>query len=252
VDLIKEGRACLASSFAAFKLTLFHAIVVSTTAMFIAFNFGADLSQGEYLITDFLFYFLPVFFVVRTKPADLLQGNPPTSKIFGPTTMFSFLSMVAVSWIVQGVSIALLKQQDWFVPQSIGTMAIYNVPETTTLFLVTIFLLGGCVIAVSFGATWRQPLTKNYGIIGICFVHIVILCIAYTVPYLSDMESLLNLMDMVNLPSDFRLMIAILSGSTAVLMVLWEKIVIIGPVANYLRKKTGRGRPVPTYNPIWG
>jgi len=159
--------------------------------------------------------------------------------------------MVAVSWTIEGVCISLLKQQSWFVPHAVGTIAKYNIPETTTLFLVSVFLLSGCGVAVSFGATWRQPLWTNYGLIAIWILQIATLCFVYIVPHLPS-EAILYVLDMVALPSDFRLIIAVLSGCTALLIILWEKLVIMGPVGGYLREKTGRGRPEPVWNPIWG
>uniref|UniRef100_A0A6B2KWT4 P-type ATPase A domain-containing protein n=1 Tax=Arcella intermedia TaxID=1963864 RepID=A0A6B2KWT4_9EUKA len=252
VDLIKEGRASLASSFAAFKLTLFHAIVVNTTAMFISFTFGSDLSQAEYFITDFIFFFFPVFFIVRTKPADKLLGNPPTSKIFGPTTMFSFLFQVAISWIGEGVIIALLKQQSWFTPNPVGTVAKYNIPESTTLFLLAILLLGAVGVTNSFGATWRQPIWRNYGLIVIWLLQIATIIFVYIAPHQSDMHNLASIMDMVPIPGDFRLQIAILGLTIAILIIAYEKVVIIGPVSQYFRKKFNIGRVIRSpLNPIW-
>jgi len=242
VDLVKEGRCCLVNAFASFKFTIFYSLS-ETTAMFVSYHFGADLSQLEYIVCDFLFFFPIVFFMVKSKAADRLRGNPPTFKIFGPTSLWSLLAPLALLWFVNGLAIFLLKRQPWFSPNPIGTIAVYQIPETTTLFLVNIFFLSASCITWSFGSKYRQPIWKNYGLMISFLGEIIIIILVFTLP--NRYLDVRNWMEMVVIPEDFLGVLAIVGLSSFFGMLLFEYICVIGPVAKFFRRLTGRGRPKP-------
>jgi len=216
--------------------------------MFISYFFGADLSQLQYIICDFLFYFPVVLLMVKSKAADELRGNPPTYKIFGPTTLWSILTPLVLLWITSGIVIAALNQQTWFVPNPVGTIAIYQIPETTSLFLINVFFLCGTTISWSFGSKYRQPIWKNVGLLLSILGEILVIIGVYVIPIYS--ENFRNFMEMVVIPSDFLLELAGIGVIAWIVLIFFEYICIIGPVAKYFRKKTGRGRPKPNLNPL--
>jgi len=246
VDLVKEGRCCLVNAFSSFKFTIFYSLA-ETTAMFVSYFFGADLSQMEYIVCDFLFYFPPVFFMVKSKAADKLSGNPPTFKIFGPTTMWSLLTPLAFLWCINGLIIYLLKRQSWFSPNPVGTIAVYQIPETTTLFLVNIFFLSAAMVAWSFGSKYRQPIWKNTGLIICLAGEIIIIILVFTLP--NQVKTFRDWMEMVVIPSDFLLVLAIIGISSYIAMLFFEYIFVIGPIAKFFRRLTGRGRAKPELPP---
>uniref|UniRef100_A0A6B2KWY5 P-type ATPase A domain-containing protein n=1 Tax=Arcella intermedia TaxID=1963864 RepID=A0A6B2KWY5_9EUKA len=242
VELVKEGRACLVNAFSSFKFTIFYSMS-EVTAMFISFTYGADLSQLEYIVLDFLFFFPVVFFMVQSKAASTLVGNPPTSKIFGPTTISSLLFPLLVLWSLNVVMIKLLQTRSWFVPNTVGTEADYQITETTCLFLLNTFVLSAASISWSFGSIYRKPNYSNIPLLVCWICEIIIIIIVFTIPFY--FEKFRNFMEMVIIPNDFLGIIALLGVLGFFLILSFEYVVIIGPVASFCRKKTGRGRPKP-------
>jgi len=240
VDLVREGRASLANGFASFKFSIFYSIT-ETTCMFIAYFFGADMSELEYIVADFLFFFPVVFYMSQTKAADVLKGNPPTYKIFGPTTLISLIVPLIVAWIADGISIYLLQQQtSWYQPHPIGTIAVYQIPETTSLFYVNLFLLGAGCITWSFGSKWRQPLWTNKPLMLIIAAECVMMGLVFALA--DKLSRFRDFMQMVVLPDDllvFNVLIGVIAG---VAIILFEFIFVIGPVSKFFRKLTGYGR----------
>jgi len=179
--------------------------------------------------------------MVQSKAADNLRGNPPTFKIFGPTTIWSLSVPLVVLWTINLISIRLLSTQSWFVPHPVGLIAFYQIAETSTLFLVNCFFLSAAAIAWSFGSKYRQPLYKNIPLV-VCFVlEVIIIFIVFVVPNRNTIFR--DFMEMVIIPDDFLLVIGLLGLAGWVAVVLFEVVFIIGPVAKYCRTKTGRGRP---------
>jgi len=103
------------------------------------------------------------------------------------------------------------------------------------------------------GAHWRVPLWRNYGVVFVLILHIGTIVFLYIAPF--NIASILNLLDMYNLPGSFRTLVLAVGGLTSLLMVVWERLVILGPVADFFRSKFNRGRPKLTeeqlISPIW-
>lgn len=51
--------------------------------MMIAFALQADLTQGMYMIEDFIIYLPISLLLVRSKASSELKGRSPTSRVFG-------------------------------------------------------------------------------------------------------------------------------------------------------------------------
>jgi len=185
--------------------------------------------------------------MVKSKAAERLRGNPPTYKIFGPTTLWSLLTPLALLWCINGLSIYLLKMQPWFKPHPIGTVAVYQLPETSTLFLVNIFFLSAACITWSFGSKYRQPIYKNTGLMLSFVGEIIIIIFVFTMP--NRNETFRNWMEMVVIPEDFLVTLAIVGLTSFMVMLVFEFICVIGPVAKFFRKLTGRGRSKPNLPP---
>jgi len=208
--------------------------------MFASFVFGADLSQGEYIVQDIFTYFVSTMCIMYTRPSNILRGNPPTGKIFGPKTIASILGPLVITWAAVGIMLNLLLKEPWFVPHTIGTKAVYYLPETTSLWLLSLFILPGCYIGMTFGSTWRQPIYKNIPII-IVFVISLTITVLFVGQFL-DLAPLYNLMEIVDLQNRFFSKIAVIGALSFAAVVIWEAFFVIGPVGKFLHHMTQRGR----------
>jgi len=226
---------------AAFKWSVIFGCI-QTTVMLISFFFGADLSQGEYIVQDLFTYFVSLMCMIYTTPSSRLKGNPPTSKIFGPKTISSILGPLIITWVALGFTLNYLKREPWFSPHSIDSslIAVYQIPETTTLWIVSLFVFPACYLALSFGTSWRQPMYRNIPLMVVALFGCAY--ILFFVGQYQFLQPLLQLMEVVALPSDFRIKLVIIGLTAAIAIVIWERIFVIGPVGNFFHKMTNRGR----------
>jgi len=169
VHLMHEGRACLANSFAMFKLTLICGFVELSQAMF-AYTHGTDMSEWMYLSIDF-FMFIPfAFYTVKSLASNKLKGDPPTAQVFGIRTLSSMIGIVAIGDIMIWLGIVALQHQPWYTPSQVND-SVYSIPETTTAWLIGNFVYCGVVVAFAFGSSHRQSLWLNLGLqISVLFV----------------------------------------------------------------------------------
>jgi len=234
-----EGRGALANNLAAFKWAVIFG-VFQTTLMFSSYFYGADLSQGEYIVQDIFTYFASTMCIVYTLPSTRLRGNPPTGRIFGPKSLASMLGPLIISWVSLTVAIVYLKQEPWFSPHPIGFIAKYDLPETTTFWIVSLFFFPACYISMAFGGPWRQPLYKNWPLLIV--IAISLLSIVLFVGQFNGLLPFLNVMEVVTLPTQFRIKLAVIGVITFFAVIIWERFFVVGPVGNFLHKWTRKGR----------
>jgi len=242
IDLIKEGRSCMATNFALFKYTLFMN-VTQATLMFVAYHYGGDLSEMEYVFLDFGFFFPTAWMMVITKSAPYLKGNPPTSKIFGPTTLFSYFGLQILAWLAILTVMIFLNKQGWYIQNEIGVVAVYQIAESTTLWYIALFLYPAVSISLSFGNSWRQPIYTNKPYMVTLILELIYLVIVFSMP--PGVFGWFSFMELVDVGSIFKGIIIVIGTSAFCLIIIWEKFIVTGPIASFFRKLTGRGRPPP-------
>jgi len=241
-DVVREGRSCLANAFSTFKYTIFYSLL-QTMQMVFAFSFHADFSQAMYVFEDFLVYIPMSFFMVKSRASKKLKGVPPTSRVFGPSTLGSLFGQLAITCLVSFGALVLLHRQSWYFPEQDPAIAASRkeagIPraEVTTVFFVGSFLYITAGLAFTFGGRWREPFYLNFGLLGTCLITYTAAILVLFVSYYSTRFA--TLFHFEHVPISWRGILFGISVSGSIIMVLWEKFVVLGELGDLIKQCLG-------------
>eukprot|EP00929_Paragymnodinium_shiwhaense_P069047 TRINITY_DN34836_c0_g1_i1.p1 TRINITY_DN34836_c0_g1~~TRINITY_DN34836_c0_g1_i1.p1 ORF type:complete len:1365 (+),score=345.52 TRINITY_DN34836_c0_g1_i1:125-4219(+) len=186
VDLIREGRACLATNLSTFMYFMVYGVsVTSVRVILTCFNSG-NMGEWTWLIMDL---FIGVVMVVgsctQSKALPYLADYRPTATLLGPRTvsaiLFPYLTML-MCWLLLAV---MLWQEEWYVEKYDPIRDLHLLPQYWFLrgdnfdSAVAVFMLFSCLTTTAFintyGGDFRQPVFKNKGVMVNYTVWIIIL-----------------------------------------------------------------------------
>ena len=168
IDVIKEGRCAIVTSFNIFKYMALYSMIQYATALTL-YTISSNIGDLQYLYID-LFITMPFAVTMsRTKPADKLVARRPLGRLMHPFVLFSMISQIFVQL---GFQMAIFfyirtlpgyKPIDFYKPKSWtpGTDQILCY-ENTMLFTFTTFQYVIVAMVFSVGRPYRQEFYKNY------------------------------------------------------------------------------------------
>ncbi|KAI7883302.1 hypothetical protein K492DRAFT_185103 [Lichtheimia hyalospora FSU 10163] len=269
VELIRQGRAALTTSLTGYKYLILYGQVMVMMKI-ITFYFSITMSQYVWIAID---VFITVFLswaVSQSKAADRLEPCRPTARLLGPQTLASCLGLVSINWIYMCCAFYMLYQQEWFRCNEFDSNAVdiskwwllADNYEAEVLTVVGMFMFINNAAVFSFGYKFRRPIYRNYPLIFLWALYIAIVSywtladpnrfgclfrlncgtpqvlqeLGYPVPptYIEDYNLPLghNIM-----PWDFRWRLWGLCLGNMATALLYERIIVLGPVHTYLAKR---------------
>lgn len=161
LDVIKEGRSSLVTSFSCFKyMSLYSAIQFVTVS--ILYKRGTNLGDFQFLYID-LFLILPLaIFMSWSNPYNRLVVKRPTANLVSPKVLIPLLSHIVVILFFQIVVWVFVQEQPWYMrPSPSDDDDDVKSSDNTMLFLFTNFQYILNAIVLSTGPPYREPMTKN-------------------------------------------------------------------------------------------
>lgn len=161
LDVIKEGRSSLVTSFSCFKyMSLYSAIQFVTVTLL--YKKGANLGDFQFLYID-LFLILPLaIFMSWSKPFDRLVVKRPTANLVSPKVLVPLLSHITVILVFQLYVWMYAKRQPWYQPPvPSNDDDDVKLTDNTVLFLFTNFQYILNAVVLSTGPPYREALYKN-------------------------------------------------------------------------------------------
>ncbi|KAJ8661683.1 hypothetical protein O0I10_002490 [Lichtheimia ornata] len=269
VELIRQGRAALTTSLTGYKYLILYGQVMVMMKI-ITFYFSITMSQYVWIAID---VFITVFLswaVSQSKAADRLEPCRPTARLLGPQTLASCLGLVSINWIYMSCAFYMLYKQEWFRCNEFDSNAVdiskwwllADNYEAEVLTVVGMFMFINNAAVFSFGYKFRRPIYRNYPLIFLWALYIAIVSywtladpnrfgclfrlncgtpqvlqeLGYPVPptYIEDYNLPLghNIM-----PWDFRWRLWGLCVGNMATALLYERIIVLGPVHTYLAKR---------------
>ncbi|XP_071840513.1 polyamine-transporting ATPase 13A3-like [Apostichopus japonicus] len=223
--LIREGRAALTTSFAAFKFMALYSMI-QFTSVIILNTVLLYLGDFQFLYIDiFLSIVLVMCFARSPANSGLTPVRPPT-KLMSSPVIVSFASHVAIQAAIQIAAFLLVQKCSWYQgaeelhEPSGHTVHSY---ENTSVFTVSCFQYLIYSVLFSNGAPYRNPIYTNslYMVAVICLVAVSFVMICW--PF----EWLLTVFELVAIPDwRFRASLLLLAGMNALLSYLIEAFVI--------------------------
>ncbi|XP_016982334.2 polyamine-transporting ATPase 13A3 isoform X2 [Drosophila rhopaloa] len=184
LNVIKEGRAALVTSFGIFKYMAAYSLVQFISVM-ILYSIDSNLTDKQYLYVDLGLISIFAFFFGKTEAFDgNLVKQVPLSSLISSTPLASLLIHLTVVTGFQVTGWIHLHQQPWFKPFQHADEEHLGCYENYTMFCISSFQYIILAFVFSKGAPYRKPLWSNW---PLCLAFIVNACvIVYLVIYPSD------------------------------------------------------------------
>ncbi|KAI8369377.1 uncharacterized protein BYT42DRAFT_617407 [Radiomyces spectabilis] len=178
VELLRQGRAAIATSFANYKFLIFYGESMAFWEL-LMFYFTVIAPQSIWITIDGFITTTMTFAITQAQPAAKLGPSRPTAKPLGAYTLASCFGIIFINFWFITMSVVWLFQQDWFVCNEFDSSAIDSAQwwllgdnyESEIISLVIIFQFFNNGALVNFGSVFRQAWWRNYTLVFIwcCF-----------------------------------------------------------------------------------
>ena len=180
VEVLREGRCALASSFASYKYMIMYGQIETINQLMNAY-FQISFYEWCWVFMDGIWTMTLAFTLPLARAAKKLSLTRPTASILGSATMFSACGVLVIHFMFIVIALATLFNQDWFQCRKWGSTDVSNVLvigdnyESETIFLVTGYMYINSAIVFNFGYEWRQAWIRNFIFVwlvfGYTFIH---------------------------------------------------------------------------------
>ncbi|PVU94276.1 hypothetical protein BB561_002695 [Smittium simulii] len=135
LDVIKEGRAALVTSFSCFKFMALYSMIQFTTVSLL-YTFGGGLGDFQFLYIDLFIIFPLSITMARTLPYGKLFIKPPTATLLSKKVLTSLFFQILLFFFLQKILYNLVKNQSFYTepihenPNEIGEIIIVSYENT--------------------------------------------------------------------------------------------------------------------------
>ncbi|KAH3665607.1 hypothetical protein OGAPHI_003795 [Ogataea philodendri] len=223
LDVIKEGRASLVTSFSCFQfMSLYSAIQFITVTML--YMEGTNLGDFQFLYID-LFLIIPLaVFMAWSKPYARLCAKRPTANLMSPKILIPLLGSICILLGFQFSIWRSIKDADdsWYIPPVPGNDDEVQCTDNTVLFLFGNFQYVIVGVLLTAGPPYRESVTKNLPFVG-AVVLTTLLSAGLT--YLDNHSWFGDLMDITYTPGGVKLTIFVAAAINYLLLAGARKMV---------------------------
>lgn len=219
LDIIKEGRSSLVTSFSCFQyMSLYSAIQFITVT--ILYKTGTNLGDFQFLYID-LFLILPLaIFMSWSKPYSKLALKRPTANLVSPKILIPLVCNIVLLLICQIFIWLWVKKEPWYVKPVPGSDDAVESSDNTVLFLFSNFQYILIAVILNQGPPYREPIQKNVPFL----LNLVAAIALSTALFFVNVDSSFGeLMQLTNLGGSFYYFILILAILNFALMVIGER-----------------------------
>lgn len=220
LDVIKEGRSALVTSFACFKyMSLYSAIQFVTVS--IMYSLGSNLGDFQFLWID-LFLIIPIaVFMGWAEPFPKLCVKRPTANLVSRKVLVPLMGEIFLLGFFQFLTWNLVKKEPWYSPPLRGgDDSEVQSSDNTALFIVSCFQYIFIAVILSVGPPYRQPISKNVPFLVTLVV--TVLC-TFIIMFLPIDSVFGEIMDLDYLSGQFKFTIVVIAVVNVLLSWAAEK-----------------------------
>nr|GAT56792.1 Ca-transporting ATPase [Mycena chlorophos] len=225
LEVLKEGRAALVTSFSCFKYMALYSMIQFTTVTLL-YSFASSLGDFQFLYID-LFVIIPVAVTMgRTLPYPKIHPKRPTASLVSRKVLASLIGQIVITSGIQVWGYLWVRQQTWYTPPpgpdsspSEGNQLESTNFENTTLFLLSCFQYVLVAAVFSIGPPYRKSMWTNGWLMG----ALGTLTIVNTVVLLAPPAGVSKLLTLMMLPLGGRSVLFLGAGVNAVLSMAFEQ-----------------------------
>ncbi|GAA5949133.1 hypothetical protein JCM3765_004021 [Sporobolomyces pararoseus] len=207
LEVIKEGRASLVTSFSCFKFMALYSLIQFTTVSLL-YAIASTLGDFQFLYID-LALILPIAVTMgRTEPFARIHPKRPTANLISKKVLTSLIGQIVLTSGFQIFTFFFIRTRDWYDAPTIDPDHLDIVSaENTSLFLISSFqyILVAAVFCV--GPPYRKPLYTNRWLV---FVLVALSSFSLYTLFTPSSSYIFSLLEFVTLPHDFHLELLLL------------------------------------------
>ncbi|KAI6121503.1 hypothetical protein F5141DRAFT_1259004 [Pisolithus sp. B1] len=219
IEVIKEGRAALATSFSCFKYMALYSLIQFTTITLLY----SERPLLQFLYID-LFIIIPIAVSMgRTLPYPRIYPKRPTASLISKKVLISLVGQILITSAVQFWTFFWVRRQEWYKPPQGASgrdthLSATNY-ENTVLFLVSCFQYILVAAVFSIGPPYRRPMwTNNWLMAFVIGLSLLSALLVFRPP-----KFLLLVLELMHLPWDARLWLAVFVVINVALSVAFEQ-----------------------------
>lgn len=194
LDVIKEGRASLVTSFSCFQyMSLYSAIQFITVS--ILYKEGSNLGDFQFLYIDLALIIPIAIFMSWSKPYDKICKKKPTANLISPKIIIPLLGNISLLLAGQFITWSLVKylKFPWYIKPIPGNDDEVASTDNTVLFFYSNFQYILIALMLTVGPPYREPATKNFPFIFTIITTLFVSMMMMTINPESWLGNLLNL-----------------------------------------------------------
>ncbi|ORY02702.1 hypothetical protein K493DRAFT_334519 [Basidiobolus meristosporus CBS 931.73] len=269
VELLKQGRAALATSFAGYKYLIMYGQTMAWVKIF-TFYYSMQPSQNVWILIDAFVTVGLAWAVTQSWAAPRLAVTRPTARILGPETLASVLGQIVINHLFFIGAFIFLRQQPWYRCNEFDSSIVDYSKwwllgdnyESETASFVSLYQFVNAAMVFNFGHKYRAVWWKNWRLL-ILWVGFLVIVMYSELADPNRLGCLLRLncgtaevleelgygypswyIEPYSLPqghnvypTDFRWKLWGLSIANMIAGILWQVVVVLGPVREYVRRK---------------
>ncbi|KAJ2780635.1 hypothetical protein H4R18_003339 [Coemansia javaensis] len=274
VALLREGRAAVATSVAGYKFIINYATTMAMLEI-TQFYFSVITSQAMWITVDTLVTTTFTIAITQLRPARRLHRARPTARLLGAHTLASIWGQTLANHAFLFGALALLFRQRWFrchefdsrdIDTSLWWLLADNF-EAEVISIVSLFQFVNAAAVYNFGYRFRRPWPTNYLLAALYCTFVALI----SAMLLADpnrlgclfrvncgQQSVLRAMGYRSapdvgqynspighnvMPRRFRWTLWALCATNIVVCLAYERLVVLGPVGRYVKRRWRRARP---------
>ncbi|KAL0956491.1 hypothetical protein HGRIS_002636 [Hohenbuehelia grisea] len=256
LDVIKEGRAALVTSFSCFKYMALYSLIQFTTITLL-YSFASSLGDFQFLYID-LFIIIPVAVTMgRTLPYPRIHYKRPTANLVSKKVLASIIGQIVITSAFQFWAFFWVRRQEWYRPppkeHEVGDGKLESTNyENSALFLVSCFQYILVAAVFSIGPPYRKSMVTN----GWLMASLAVLTLFNVLVLLSPPQPIIVVLELMTLPFAGRTTILASVVINVALSMAFEKwgteavAVVVGGVLNLFRRERRRYRGGKAYKAV--
>ena len=173
LDVIKEGRSSLVTSFACFQyMSLYSAIQFITVS--ILYSRGSNLGDFQFLYIDLCLIVPIAIFMSWSKPYDKLCRKRPSANLVSLKILIPLFVSIIIILVFQIIPWLFVQTRNWYIKPVVGGDDAVQSSDNTILFYISNFQYILTAVILSVGPPYREPMSHNLGFILDIVLSIVI------------------------------------------------------------------------------
>ncbi|KAF8070552.1 hypothetical protein FPV67DRAFT_1487805 [Lyophyllum atratum] len=253
LEVIKQGRAALVTSFSCFKYMALYSLI-QFTSVTLLYSFASILGDFQFLYID-LFIIIPVAIAMgRTLPYPRIYPKPPTASLVSKKVLASMIGQVVITSTAQIWVFFWIRQQEWYTPPPTkieGDKLNVRNYENSALFLVSCFQYILIAAVFSIGPPYRKSMwTNGWLMLAICVLSMFNLLVLLSPPaFIADMLNLIPLAFSARL---MLLLVVVINVVVSMAFEEWGARWIAWMIGTVEKWRRGRRRATKAYKVVEG